>query len=198
MTPSRYPYLHIVLWLVLSLSGCASAAPTPLLSGYSKGSEPICLGGASEIPFFVEKFYATRDLTTEEGKIDYLIERVRTANVTFIRNGEIFDGTHAAEFLRWKLDRLRARQHIQINTAQDFVSKVAVGSRMSGKPYVVVLGDGSRYSMQQILQNELDQLEACLKSFAVHPEAASPSPASTTVEENGTGLAGTQTDQKTE
>lgn len=161
---------------VLCLWGCASSAPTPLLSGYSKGDEPICLGVRSEISSFVEKFYATRDLTTEEGKIDYLIERVRSADVVFIRNGEEFKGSHAAEFLRWKLNRLRSRQRLLIETAGDFVSKVAVGSRMSGKPYVVVLSDGSRYSMQQILQNELDQLEQCLRAFAPEP-AAVPSPA---------------------
>ena len=167
----------MMLLCVLSLTSCASGGPTPLLSGYSTTrNEPVCFGGMSEIPSFVEKFYATRDLTNEEGKIDYLIERVRTANVTFIRNGEIFDGTHAAEFLRWKLDRLRARHHMQIDSAQDFVSKVAVGSRMSGKPYIVVLNDGSRYSMQQILQNELDQLEGCLKSFAVQPKATATAP----------------------
>lgn len=155
-------------WIFLSLlfcSGCASAPPPPLLSGpISADNAALCFSARSDITSIVERFFASRDLTTEEGKIDYLLNRVRDAKVTFIRNREEFTSQNAAKFLRWKLDRLRSIHNMQIDTAQDFVT-MSAGSRVSGEPYTVVFPDGSRYPLKDILQNELDQLEACLKAI---------------------------------
>jgi len=153
----------LTFFLLVLCAGCAAHGPTALFSGYSAENTAVCFTKPAEIPSIVERFYASRDLTTESGKIDYLIERVRSANVTFVRNSEKFKGDHAADFLRWKLNRLRTRYGVKVETAQDFVSKIASGSRKSGKPYVVVLSDRSRYSLGQILQNELNQLELCLQ-----------------------------------
>ena len=160
------------LWILL-LVGCASE-PIALLNGIAPSGEPVCLEDRANIPAFVEIFYATRDLTTEEGKIDYLFERVKNSHLTFIRNKVEYTGPQAAAFLRWKLGRMEKRHHIKINTAQDFVSEVVSGSRISGDPYTVILPDGSRQNFQFVLQNELDLLNECLKKH-VPEEKASPS-----------------------
>ncbi len=158
-------------------SGCASKNPSvALLSGVTEEGAPICLDDRTGIPAFVEKFYAQRDLTTEEGKIDYLLERLRRSQLVFVRNRVEYSGAQSAGFLRWKLDRWQTRRNIKIDTAQEFVDRIAGGSKMSGQPYALVLKDGSRHDLKKVLQNELDALESCLKQFpppAPAPELAS-------------------------
>jgi len=154
------------LILILFCLGCASKQ-TPLLDGVNLEGAPLCLGEQAGIPAIVQKFYTSRDLTTEEGKIDYLLERIRTSDLIFVRNKVEYSGPQAAEFLRWKMGRMEKRYHIKINTAQDFVSQVSSGSKMSGQPYSVTLNDGSYHNLQHILQNELAALEACLKQYSV-------------------------------
>ncbi|MBI4372504.1 MAG: DUF5329 family protein [Candidatus Omnitrophica bacterium] len=159
------------LWiLVLFFHGCVAQThqqePVALLHGVSEEGTPICLANPSGIPSIVQKFFATRDLTTEEGKIDYLLERLRSSRLTFYRNKVEYTGQSAAEFLRWKMNRWKSRYHTKIDMAQDFVVKIASSSKMSGQPYVVVLSDGSRHPLQSVLQNELDALEACLKEYS--------------------------------
>ena len=152
------------LVFLLFCFGCASQE-VPLLSGFTQEGTPVCLADRGDIPAIVQKFYKTRDLTTEEGKIDYLLERLRSSKLVFFRNRVEYNGASAAEFLRWKLDRFRARYHMKIETAQDFVSQIASGSKTSGQPYAVVLSDGSRHNLQYVLQNELNALESCLKQY---------------------------------
>ena len=171
----KYAAFFVLFLLCL---GCASEK-VALLEGMALDGAPVCLENRSQIPALVRKFYATRDLTTEEGKIDYLIERVRTSSLVFIRNQVHYSGPGAAEFLRWKLRRLEKRWHVKVETAQDFVSQVASGSRMSGDPYAVVLGDGSRHDLQDVLQNELNALKACLQQGMVPPDEEGSVPAST-------------------
>ncbi len=155
-------------WLFLIFLICAGCAsqPVALLDGVTSEGAPICLEDRAGIPAVVQKFFATRDLSTEEGKIDYLLERIRNSELVFVRNGVEYLGSGAADFLRWKLNRIERRHHIKINTVQAFVSEVASGSRMSGEPYAVILRDGSRHQLQKLLQNELDMLESCLKQYA--------------------------------
>ncbi|MBI4394771.1 MAG: DUF5329 family protein [Candidatus Omnitrophica bacterium] len=161
--------IKIFLVLLLLFYGCAAQKPQPsvaLLDGISKEGAPICLSESSGIPKIVRKFFQVRDLTTEEGKIDYLIERVRTSRVTFYRNKVEYNAQASAEFLRWKMNRWKTRYHTKIDTAQDFVTKIVAGSKMSGKPYEVILSDGSRHNFQSVMQNELNALETCLKEYA--------------------------------
>jgi len=160
-------FLYFVLLIVLS--GCASNQPTALLTGHTLEGALICLDSRDNIPAVVRKFFNSRDLTTEEGKIDYLIERVRAAHLTFIRNRVEYDSASAATFLRWKLNRWK-KKGTKIETAQDFVSIISSGSTMSGRPYSIILPDGSRHNLQPILQNELDALNFCLKQYAVEAD----------------------------
>ena len=160
-----------VLFLVLC-GGCATNQ-VALLNGVSQEGTPICLANPTGIPAVVQRFFATRDLTTEEGKIDYLLDRVRHSDLLFIRNKVEYQGAGAADFLRWKLNRMEKRYHVKVKTAQDFISQVTGGSRTSGEPYTVVLSDGSRHNLQNVLQNELSVLESCLKQLSSQAEKAS-------------------------
>jgi hypothetical protein len=158
------PYVLIIF---LFFAGCASTknSPVVLLSGVSKEGAPICLDERSGIPAAVQKFYSQRDLTTEEGKIDYLLERIRGSKLIFVRNKVEYVGPAAASFLHWKLDRWRSRHYAKITTAQEFVNLITRGSKVSGEPYSAILKDGTRHDLQNVLQNELDALEACLKQL---------------------------------
>ncbi|MBI3999777.1 MAG: DUF5329 family protein [Candidatus Omnitrophica bacterium] len=163
------------LVLILFFGGCTSQQQSvALLSGVSTEGAPICLTNPSGIPAIVQKFFATRDLTTEEGKIDYLIERVRSSDLIFFRNKVEYNGQAASEFLRWKMNRWKSRYHTKIDTAQDFISKIASGSKMSGQPYVIVLSNGSRHNLQSVLQNELNVLERCLRNYPSPKEEVQP------------------------
>ena len=163
LSSSKWGWVFLFVSLCL---GCASnPPPLTLLSGVTKEGAPICLDDRTGIPAAVQEFYAKRDLTTEEGKIDYLLERLRNSQLLFIRNRVEYTGPQAAGFLRWKLDRWKTRHHITIDTAQEFVDQITSGSKMSGEPYVVILKDGSQHDLKKVLQNELDALEICLKEL---------------------------------
>ncbi|HLD56551.1 MAG TPA: DUF5329 family protein [Candidatus Omnitrophota bacterium] len=153
--------------LILILSGCALTQKSSL-KDLSKHCSPACLSAAEEIPAIVRVFLETRDLTTEEGKIDYLIARVKDSNLIFIRNKVRYTGTQAAQFLRWKLNRWRTRYHMKIESAQDFVSVVTSGSRTSGKPYKVVFDDGTHYDLELVLQSELNALNTSIRNELAH------------------------------
>ena len=154
--------------LLVCLIGCASNQQT-LLTGKTLAGTPVCLDDRDNIPAFVKKFFNTRDLTTEEGKIDYLMERIRNSKLIFVRNKVEYDSASAATFLRWKLNRWK-KKGAKIDTAQEFVSTIASSSSMSGQPYAVVLLDGSRHDLKSVLQNELDALEYCLKQLPTNQE----------------------------
>ena len=155
-----------VLLFVFLCLGCASEkASLTLLSGVTKEGAPVCLDDRTGIPAAVQEFYAKRDLTTEEGKIDYLLERLRNSKLLFIRNRVEYTGPQAAGFLRWKLDRWKTHHHLKIDTAQEFVDWITSGSKMSGEPYVVILKDGGQHDLRKVFQNELDALEVCLKQL---------------------------------
>jgi hypothetical protein len=153
---------------LMSVSCAGKSSSLPLLSGVSKEGAPICLDDRAGIPAFVQQFYDQRDLTTEEGKVDYLLERLRHSQLVFVRNRVPYTGPQAAGFLRWKLDRWKTRHDIKINTAQEFVDRITIGSKVSGDPYVVIFKDDNRYYLKNILQNELDALEVCLKQFPLN------------------------------
>ncbi len=157
--------------LFISLIGCASQG-SALLDGKTLEGAPICLDNRDNIPAVVKKFFNTRDLTTEEGKIDYLLDRMRSSRLTFIRNGVEYASDDSASFMRWKLNRVRSKTG-GVKTAQEFVSTIASGSKTSGKPYAIILPDGSRHNLQNILQNELDALEYCLKQYPTETKAVS-------------------------
>lgn len=166
MKSKKCKFLFILLFV--TLCGCASNQQA-LLSGQTLEGTPICLDNRDKIPVIVRKFFNTRDLTTEEGKIDYLIERICDSKLVFIRNKVEYDSPSAASFLRWKLNRWQ-KKGVKIDTAEKFISFISSGSKTSGEPYAVILQDGSHHNLQSVLQNELDALLYCLKQYPTAEE----------------------------
>lgn len=164
----RFVVYLFIPWIT---AGCVAQHPLQLLDGTTSTGAPVCLNERERIPSFFERFYSTRDLTTEEGKIDYLLERIRTSDLKIIRNGVEFENYLAAQFLRWKLDRFRSRHKIAIKTVDDFIAQVTNGSRISGLPYAVDIPGAGRHNLQRVLENELDMLNQCLAQEQERKEA---------------------------
>jgi hypothetical protein len=73
-----------------------------------------------------------------EAEIDELIAYVQISSVRFIRNGLDYSGAKGAQHLRDKL----ARAGDRVKTTEDFITRIASKSFVSGKPYLVKFADG--------------------------------------------------------
>ena len=67
------------------------------------------------------------------GDITYLLDYVAASGCTFIRNGEAHDAADAADHLRLKYSR--GKRHV--DTAEQFIDRLATESSWSGEPYTV-------------------------------------------------------------
>jgi hypothetical protein len=77
----------------------------------------------------------------EQEKIDELLSGIEGSDATFVRNGTEYDGRKAASHLRSKLF-LAGKQ---VQTARDFISRIATHSEASGEPYEIrPRGEGAR------------------------------------------------------
>src|SRR5262245_527224 len=93
----------------------------------------------------------------EKEKIDALIKIVSGLETArFIRNGWTYNAASAATFLRLKW---QANDSI-VKTARDFIDKVASISGTSGKPYRILMKDGTEINSREFLLRELEKLEA--------------------------------------
>lgn len=92
---------------------------------------------------------------TEKSKIEALITHIQgLENATFIRNGSDYSGANAAKFLRAKWER----NDKEVQTAADFISKVASASGTSGKPYLIRFKDGKETPCGEYLTALLKKL----------------------------------------
>jgi len=155
-----------LLLFIFGFSSCISySTDVPTNLAIAETDVETCLTNRDEIPSLVERYNTIRDLNTEDAKIDYLIDRFRQSNSVFIRNDVEYGGRAAAKFLRWKLDRLTTRYGFEIETAEDFIDDIASMSRVTGDSYLLVLSDGSRHYVRNILYNELTELNSCLRDI---------------------------------
>jgi hypothetical protein len=93
---------------------------------------------------------------SEAQKIQALIHSVETLKgAVFIRNGTEYDGAKAAEHLRRKLDYAGDR----VQTADQFIERLATGSSMSGKPYKIRFADGQTVESAVFFRAQLRKLE---------------------------------------
>lgn len=118
-------------------SGQAFLSPSPdfqSLASLSKWSEPL----------------------NEQDKIGYLLERMAHSDDRFIRNGEIYDGKKARQWLLYKMFHWTQG----VETADDFVNLVATYSQKTGSPYLVEFQDGKIYTLKSLLRNELTAFES--------------------------------------
>jgi hypothetical protein len=66
-------------------------------------------------------------------EIEYLLEYVSTSGCSFIRNGSAHDPADAADHLRLKYSRGKR----YVNSAEQFIDRLASESSWTGKPYSV-------------------------------------------------------------
>jgi hypothetical protein len=93
-----------------------------------------------------------------QAEILYLLAFVERSGCQFYRNGNWYDSKTAQAHLRDKYKFLAARN--QINTAEDFIAKVASTSSLTGQPYRVRCGNGMEARTDQWLANELTRYRA--------------------------------------
>ena len=91
-------------------------------------------------------------------EIDHLINAVATSPCRFQRNQRWYDGPQAATHLRDKLQWIAATT--QVETAEDFIAKVASTSSFSSRSYVVRCSAGTEISAGPWLRKELARLRA--------------------------------------
>ena len=92
----------------------------------------------------------------ESTRIEKLIQLVETRkDMKFVRNGTEYSCAEAGKFLRGKLESMGQ----DVNTAREFIERIASKSSMSGEPYRVKFTDGRSMLAGQFLHDELKRLE---------------------------------------
>lgn len=71
-----------------------------------------------------------------EEEIEFLLQSVSDSGCTFVREGTRYESTVAAEHLRTKY--LEDKRHI--NTAEQFIDRLASPGSLDSQPYVVTCG----------------------------------------------------------
>jgi hypothetical protein len=82
-----------------------------------------------------------------EIEINHLLGLIEHSGCEFFRNGTWYDAQRAAAHLRTKYEALAA--NAQIETAEDFIDKVATSSSMSGQDYLIRCGGGAPMTTHQ-------------------------------------------------
>lgn len=162
---TNYPLRSILLQTSLALLLCfiAGCATTPIGTGFDLQGNPVYVqpqaAALSDIDDFRERSFL--DPASDGFQINFLIQRIETSPLMFVRNGQQADGRDTARFIRWKMKRPRWKE---IYSADDFVNILMHGSVMSGQPYFVIREDGSLQNLQFVLQNELDNVRKLISS----------------------------------
>ena len=153
-------------------AGCASL-PRPRSPQYSEAPP----GSFFLTPFpdfnsaeFSEKWSGA---VSERDKIRYLLDRVATSKERFLRNGEAYEGPKARQWLLFKLTHWARK----VETAEDFVTRVASFSQKTGEPYGVEFPEGKVYSLKSILNNELSAFEKNRTAFNARSQTLGPASA---------------------
>ena len=95
----------------------------------------------------------------EHLRIQALIQRVeKSTSMSFLRNGTAHTAAEAAEHMQAKYAHFKNK----IATAEDFVDLCASRSEMSGKPYMVKMGDAAPVEAGTFLKDELRTLRKAL------------------------------------
>ena len=92
----------------------------------------------------------------EKQKIEALIKHVGDLkDAKFVRNGSAYEPATAVRFLRGKW----AANKAGVESARDFIDKVATRSETSGKPYLLRFSDGKEIPSREFLLAELTKIE---------------------------------------
>jgi hypothetical protein len=83
--------------------------------------------------------------------IQYLIKSVSGSSLTFFRNGSSYTPSEAAEHMNRKYQHFRE----EIDTPEEFIELCATKSLLTGKPYLVVDGQGKERRTSDWLRAKL-------------------------------------------
>ena len=98
----------------------------------------------------------------EEARINAMLEGLaQKKDLIFVRNGDEHTCDEAVSHLRLKLGNTRNR----IDTAEQFIDKVASSSSITGKPYIVKIPGKSDENAQPFLHALIAQLQLLLCFF---------------------------------
>lgn len=147
----------------LLIFGCSGPVNKNLVPGetLSSAQEPLMLS-SSRLLSGVHNFLEKHKQITEQDKINYLLERMRDSSVTFIRNGNRYNGLTAMQWLRWKMRHPQYREY-PIDTAIKFVEIVCDRSTKTGVPYEVIIEGGRHGRLREAMENELNYLEMAIR-----------------------------------
>jgi len=96
--------------------------------------------------------------TEAQVEIDFLLGYIQGSKCEFYRNGTWHDPVAAQAHLREKYEYLVARN--RINTAEEFIERVASQSSISGQPYEVKCNGGPVVASRTWLREELARFRA--------------------------------------
>lgn len=145
---------------LISNTSCASTRYNPYLH-YTEAAEGQVF--LSTLPHFEDSAFFERGSgwEGEHAKILYLLDRIATSPNGFIRNGEAHDGRTARQWFLYKMTHWVN----SVQTAQDFITRVATFSQKTGKRYLMETPDGKVYSLASVLRNELFAFESASVKF---------------------------------
>lgn len=90
----------------------------------------------------------------EQARIDALLAAVAVSGCQFERNGSVYSAGDGAAHLRSKLDSAGDR----VQTAAEFIERIASASSQSGKPYRVLCAGQPAQLSRQWLEMRLNEL----------------------------------------
>ncbi len=143
----------------LLISGCATLKISQLGNGLDANGGALYLASSEEQRARAAGFLAQHPELSDELKIQYLLACIQDSQYPLVRNGVTYSGPQAMQWLRWKRTHPQYKDN-PIRTPDDFIERVADGSRNTGLPYEVILPDGHRERLKNLLRNELVSLEA--------------------------------------
>jgi hypothetical protein len=96
---------------------------------------------------------------SEQARIDALLAAIESSGCRFERNGTVYSAGEGAAHLRSKLDYVGDR----VQTAAQFIERIASGSSQSGQPYRVLCSGQPAQPARQWLEARLAELLAAGK-----------------------------------
>jgi hypothetical protein len=138
--------MNLTFLRAIPLSACLAFA----------GGATAAVPAAPAAPAAARAVAAPAPVLTERAKIDAMIASVeQLQGAVFIRNGTEHDSAKAAAHLRRKLGAAGKR----VKTADQFITYLATGSSMTGKPYRIRFADGRSVESAQYFRELLRRLE---------------------------------------
>jgi hypothetical protein len=119
--------------------------------GYAQGPAPLLSNGTAGNAVY-QRYLEDQDKRSNE--INYLLALIDTSPLSFERNGQKGSGKAAAMILKIKLNQNKNKIH----TTEDFIEKVASFSSHTNISYFVILPEGKKLLLKDLLYAEIKEL----------------------------------------